>query len=236
MLRETPRRAAIAAAIALPIVIGIFVSFSRGAWVSLLISVVVLFGVAMYTSRRRADFRRFNTFIAAGSAAVVLSLFAVTQVEHVRSLLETRASLDQSYDSGPEGRFGGQAKARRLIAENPMGIGTHTFRVVHHAEEPHNVYLSMFLNAGWLGGFFYIVSVGATLAVGMRGALERGTLQGPMLVLTAAFAGLSFEGFVIDSDHWRTFFILMGGIWGLADAGTPTIDGSRRRDDEKIDA
>lgn len=231
MLRETPRRAAMAAAIALPIVVGIFVSFSRGAWVSLVLSCVVLVGIVMYSSRRKSDVKRFMRFAVAGAGGVVVALLAVTQVEHVRLLLETRASLDQSYDNGPEGRFGGQAKARRLIAENPFGIGTHTFRTAHHSEEPHNVYLSMFLNAGWIGGLLYIVSVVATLAVGVRGSLERNVLQGPTLVLTASFAGLAFEGFVIDSDHWREFFILIGSIWGLADAQPPVPQQSQRHDD-----
>lgn len=231
MLRDTPRRAIIAGAIALPLVIGLLLSFSRGAWISLAVSLVVLTGIAIFTARRVADFRRFKRFAWFGTAAVVVALFAVTQIEDVRTLLETRASLDQSYDQGPGGRFGGQAKARGLIAENPFGIGTHTFRAVHHPEEPHNVYLTMFLNAGWLGGLLYIVTVTATLAVGLRGALERGVLQGPMLILTAAFAGLALEGLVIDTDHWRTFFILTGAIWGLADASAPSIDNTRRRDD-----
>lgn len=231
MLRDLPGRAVKAAAIALPIVVGIFLSFSRGAWVSLVLSLAVLAGVAIYTSRRSADIKRFGKFASIGTGAVIVALFAVTQIEQVRSLLEVRASLDQSYDQGPDGRFGGQAKARGLIAENPFGIGTHTFRVVYHSEEPHNVYLSMFLNAGWLGGFLYIVTIGATLAVGLRGSLERSRLQGAMLVLTASFAGLAFEGFVIDSDHWRVFFILTGGIWGLADAPLPVVDQTRRHDD-----
>ena len=231
MLRETPRRAAIAAAVALPLVIGLLVSFSRGAWISVAISVAILVGVALLTSRRKTDFRRFGSFAAVGVGAVVAALLAVMQIEQVGSLLRERASFDQSYDSGPEGRFGGQAKARQLILDNPLGIGTHTFREVHHREEPHNVYLSMFLNAGWLGGLFYLVTVAATLFAGLSRALERGVLQGPMLIVAASFAGLAFEGYVIDSDHWRTFFILIGCIWGLADAAPVLTNPARRSGD-----
>jgi hypothetical protein len=35
-------------------------------------------------------------------------------------------------------------------------------------------------------------------------------------VLCAAFIGMALEGLVIDSDHWRHFFLLMGMIWGVA--------------------
>ncbi len=105
-----------------------------------------------------------------------------------------------------------------LILEHPFGIGTHTFRDSYHPEEAHNVYLSTFMNAGWLGGLLYVISVTATVFAGFRGVMRATPLQGPFIVVTAAFTGLVLEGFVIDTDHWRHFFILMGCIWGLADA------------------
>ena len=231
MLREPALRARMALAAALPMTLGMLLCFSRGAWISVAVSLVILALIAFATSRRRTDFRRFRNFAIAGTGAVLLALVGILQVEKVRSLLEERASLDQTYDNGPEGRFGGQAKARALIIANPLGIGTHTFRTVHHTEEPHNVYLSMFLNAGWLGGLLYIVAVLATLAVGLRGAVRRTALQGPFLIALAAFAGVAVEGAVIDSDHWRSFFILMACIWGLADAPAPKVDPARRRED-----
>ena len=42
----------------------------------------------------------------------------------------------------------------------------------------------------------------------------------------AAFVGEVLEGFVIDTDHWRHFFLLLGMIWGLAAA---TFNHSRGR-------
>jgi len=33
-----------------------------------------------------------------------------------------------------------------------------------------------------------------------------------------AHVGEILEGFVIDTDHWRHFFLLLGMIWGLAAA------------------
>ena len=231
MLREPAAKARLALATALPLVLGMLLCFSRGAWISVAVSLAVLVVIAFVTSRRRTDFKRFRNFALAGTGAVLIALVGILQVEQVRNLLDERASLDQSYDNGPEGRFGGQAKARALIIANPLGIGTHTFRTMHHTEEPHNVYLSMFLNAGWLGGLLYVVAVLATLAVGFRGALRRTALQGPFLIAVAAFAGVAVEGSVIDSDHWRSFFILMACVWGLADAPSPQVDRTQRRED-----
>lgn len=231
MLREPAKRATIAAFVALPLLIGLLISFSRGAWISTGVSLAILLVLTTITSRRRTDLSRLGVFGMAGIAAASIALFAIFQVEQVRNLFEERASLDQSYDVGPDGRFGGQEKARNLILENPFGIGTHTFRDKYHHEEPHNVYLSMFLNAGWVGGLLYALTVVTTLVIGLRGAMFNGALQGGFVVASAAFAGVAFEGFVIDSDHWRHVFILMACIWGLADALPPVIDTSRRRDD-----
>jgi hypothetical protein len=39
-----------------------------------------------------------------------------------------------------------------------------------------------------------------------------------LITAYAAFVGEVLEGFVIDTDHWRHFFLLVGAIWGLAAA------------------
>ena len=230
-LRDKARRLPLAGCIAVVLSLGLLISFSRGAWFSAAVSIVVLAWISLVMSRRQSDVQRFMIVAALGTAALIGSLSAALQIDAVRNLMDQRANLDQSYDSGPEGRFGGQEKAKKLILDNPFGIGTHTFRETYHHEEPHNVYLSMFLNAGWIGGLIYIISVLATLFVGLRGAFRPTALQGPFLIASAAFAGLVVEGFIIDSDHWRHFFIFMGLIWGLADAELPAFAGARRRSD-----
>jgi O-antigen ligase len=231
LLRDHAQRSLIAAAIGLPLVVGLLISFSRGAWLSTALSISIVVAIVLLRSRRRTDFLRFGTVGVVGVVALMAAIGAATQLDQVRGLMEQRANLDQSYDEGPDGRFGGQQKARALIVEHPFGIGTHTFRDTYHHEEPHNVYLSMFLNAGWIGGLLYIVSVVTTLCLGLRSAMQSGSLQGPAVIAAASFAGLAFEGFVIDSDHWRHFFIMAGLIWGIADALPVSLDPSRRQGD-----
>jgi O-antigen ligase len=231
MLREKSLRALIAAGAALVLLVGVLISFSRGAWISTGVSLFALAWITLVRSRRRTDFGRFANVAILGTLGLVLALGAVLKSDAVEKLFEERANLDQSYDSGPDGRFGGQAKAVDLILEHPFGIGTHSFRDTYHPEEAHNVYLTTFLNAGWLGGLLYIAVVVATLVVGIRCSAHNGALQGAFLISTAAFAGLAVEGFVVDTDHWRHFFLMMACIWGLADAAPPLIDPSRRRDD-----
>jgi sugar phosphate permease len=44
---------------------------------------------------------------------------------------------------------------------------------------------------------------------------DRGT-SGVSNVVVAAFLGMVLEGLVIDTDHWRHFYLIMAMIWGLA--------------------
>lgn len=231
VLRSPARKAMLAAGVSIPLVLALLLSFSRGAWISAAISLLILVWLALVTTRRTGDHVRLIAAGTAGALALTGLIAAALSNEAVGNLFTERASLDQSYDVGPEGRFGGQAKAVDLIIDNPFGIGTMTFATTYHEEQPHNVYLSQFLNAGWIGGTLYIVSVLGTLAAGLYAARRRTALQGPLIIASAAFAGVALEGLVIDTDHWRHFFFQMALIWGLVDAATPVRNPERRLHD-----
>jgi O-antigen ligase len=230
-LRKPFRHVLLAAAVGLPICLAVLLSFSRGAWASVAFSCLAAVWLTLVTTRREADFKRFAAVATLGTFTLVAAIGAVLELDVVGDLFEQRASLDQSYDEGPDGRFGGQAKAIGLILTHPFGVGTHTFRDTLHPEEAHNVYLSQFLNAGWIGGMLYTISVVVTTAAGFYAIRRRTALQGPLIVAVASFLGLALEGFIIDTDHWRHFFILMGLTWGLVDAGALHPNLERRRHD-----
>ena len=203
------------------IALGLLISFSRGAWINAAIGLLVYGYVLFVTvSSNRLRVKLVVIIFFAGCSAV-LGLLAALQLESIASLFGERASLSQSYDLGPDGRFAGQLKALGVIAAHPLGIGALEFGRTFDDEDVHNIYLSMFLNNGWLGGFAYLGLVLATLAAAFRMSLRRGPLQGYAIVLLSAFAGLALEGVVIDTDHWRLFYILMGMIWGLVVVAHP---------------
>ena len=153
-----------------------------------------------------------GALIAAGAVLVAL------QFDNVASLLSQRASLTQSYDVGPDGRFGGQEKAIDLILSHAFGIGAQQFTPVYHHEEVHNVFLSIVLNAGWLGGGAYWIIVGLTLVLGFRHAMQATAWRPLFIIAYSAFVATVLEGWIIDSDHWRSFYTLMAIIWGLMSA------------------
>ncbi|MEO1719965.1 MAG: hypothetical protein AAFR23_07030, partial [Pseudomonadota bacterium] len=134
-----------------------------------------------------------------------------------------RAQASQSYDSGPEGRFGGQLRAVSAIVEHPLGIGAMQFVPRYHPENPHNVYLSFFLKSGWIGGLIYIGVVLMTLLFGFGHAIKRTPHQQVFQAAFAGFVGLAIIGFVIDTDHWRHFFVNSALVWGMM-AAAPRRD------------
>ena len=196
---------------------GLFLSFSRGAWFHFVLSAVV--AVMILTAitpdpRLRA---RIALFGVAAAAATVLLVTAMISIESVRDLFFERASAIQPYDIGPGGRFWLQRVALDTILEHPNGLGPFEFSRIFGGQQ-HDVYMQGFLVYGWLGGAAYLAFVLTTLALGLRTVLIPTPWQDYLIAAYAGFVGEACEGFIVDTDHWRHFFLLLGLIWGLTAA------------------
>lgn len=208
-------RAWLPLALAGVLALGVFLSFSRGAWLCLALALAIYGWLAYVTAQSEQRRARIVHLLAAGATLIGIVVLAATQHDGIVDLLAQRASLTQAYDVGPEGRFGGQEKALSLIVDNPFGIGATVFTLVHHHEEAHNVYLSMLLNAGWIGGGIYWIMTLLTMVLGLRYALTRTPAQPLLLIAYAAFLANALEGIIIDIDHWRHVYLLMAIVWGI---------------------
>lgn len=195
----------------------LLLSFSRGAWFHFAISSFVLVALAFLTApTNRVRFRilglgAFSLLVLAALLAVLLSFDAIGD------MFRERAQLIQSYDVGEGGRFRLQELALASVLNFPNGMGPFEFARVHGLQQ-HNVYLQAFLVYGWAGAMAYVLLLLSTLWMGFRTALERTPWQPYIIAAFAAFIGEVAEGFVIDTDHWRHFFLLLGMVWGLAAA------------------
>jgi O-antigen ligase len=208
-------RAIVPAVIWLFLALALFLSYSRGAWINFALATAI-YGYFSFvlapTNRQRL---KMVALSLVGVFAVIVALVAVLQSDSISRQFDNRAAVSQSYDEGPEGRFGGHERARRAILDNPWGIGAGTFTETLHSEDVHHVYLSMFLNAGWIGGLVFALMTLTTAVLGLRHLFRR-TLTRPLfLVAYAAFVATAIEGFVVDIDHWRHFYLLMAIVWGL---------------------
>ena len=109
-----------------------------------------------------------------------------------------------------------RSQALSLVITHPFGLGALEFARAYYDQDAHEVYLSMFLNAGWLGGTLYIAVVLLTIGLGFRQVVRDRGGDGVSAVLAAAFIGMAVEGAIVDTDHWRHFYLIMAMIWGLA--------------------
>lgn len=198
----------------------LFLSFSRAAWGQLAGTGVLLIALAFITSRSSRERIRIGLIAVAGLVTVVLFLMALLSIDRVAQLFEQRAALDQSYDLGHLGRFGRYTLGAVLALENPFGIGPLQFSTIF-PEDPHNTYLNTFMSGGWLSGCVYLAIVITSLVMGTRFVFVETPWQKTYLAVYSAFVGVTVESAIIDSDHWRHYFLLLGLLWGLMIASRP---------------
>ena len=199
------------------ILFGELLSFSRGAWFHFGVSLLVVIGMALLTAPTpKARMRVINMTIA-GIGAMAVLLVILLSIDSIGSMFKNRAQLIQSYDVGQGGRFLLQEKALASVLDFPNGMGPFEFARVHVLQQ-HNVYLQAFLVYGWAGAMSYFLLLISTVWVGFRTAMIRTPWQGYAIAALGAFIGEMAEGFVIDTDHWRHFYLILGIIWGLAAA------------------
>jgi O-antigen ligase len=219
VLTRPLRRSVGPLAAGLVLAFALLLSFSRGAWLNLAIALATFSYLHLVTAASPLLRLRLAALIPAAGLIAALAVTAALQTDAVSSLFSVRAELMQGYDSGPEGRFGGQEKAADLLLEAPLGIGALQFSAAYHHEDVHNVYLNMFLNTGWAGGLAYAVIVALSLGLGFAHTLKGTPTRPIFLVAYAALLGVVVEGLIIDTDHWRHFYLLLALLWGLMTAG-----------------
>ena len=206
------------------IVTGLFLSFSRGAWMQFVVSAVLMVGL-LFVSAPTLRFRmRIVAFALIALMGVAGLLNVLLTFDAVGNLFQQRASVLQEYDTGGSGRFDKQVESLPALIEHPNGLGPYQF-YKHFRQAPHNVYINAFASYGWVGGIAYVLAVLSTLYMGFRSAFMRTPWQCYLIPALATFTGTVIEGFVVDTDHWRHFYLLMGIVWGLAIAS----ENARRR-------
>lgn len=194
--------------------LAILLAFSRAAWGGLVLTSAFMLALMVLTSRTNAQ--RSRIIVMAIVAAVLgLALLAVLlSFDSIAEMFKQRASFDQSYDEGRFGRFGRHILGAEMALDLPFGIGPLQFHRFF-PEDTHNSYLNAFMSGGWLSGVCYPALVFTTVIMGFRHIFVRVPWQRAYLAIFAAFVGTVGESFVIDTDHWRHFWMMLGAMWGM---------------------
>jgi O-Antigen ligase len=203
-----PGRRALKAVALSVLVVGILVSYSRAAWLNLVVAIIVLLAVLGLRPR------------GARTAAALLGVVALLGVaggtylaaSGSEAFLKDRAAY-QGYDTE---RFATQRAGIRLAEANPVGVGPGQFDV-HEPISAHSTYVRVLAEQGTLGFVVLVALFLATLAVAADNAASgRSTWGIGSAALLAAWCGLLANSFFIDSLHWRYLWLVAALIWAGA--------------------
>ena len=192
----------------------ILLSFSRAAWGQLAFTGALVLALTFVTTPSANQRLRIVLIAVAGVAAIALLLSALLSLGTVQDLFKERMSFDQSYDVGEMGRFGRHVLGALLALDVPFGIGPLQFSKFF-PEDPHNSYLNAFMSGGWLPAFAILRWRCSRWRSACAACSSRRRGNPTTIVVYSAYVGMMIESVIIDSDHWRHVFLLLGVLWGL---------------------
>ncbi|WP_316232305.1 O-antigen ligase family protein [Bradyrhizobium sp. SZCCHNR1051] len=197
--------------------LAILLAFSRAAWGGLVLTAAFMLAMMVLTSQTRGERSRIIFMTLAAAVAGIVLIGVLLSIDSIADMFKQRASFDQSYDEGRFGRFGRHILGADMALDLPFGIGPLQFHN-YFPEDTHNSYLNAFMSGGWLSGICYPALVFTTVILGFRYLFVRVPWQRTYIAVFSAFLGTVGESFIIDTDHWRHFFLMLGTMWGMVAA------------------
>ena len=197
---------------------GILLSFSRAAWGVSVMAIMGYFLMISLVEGRFTRFLKYALYFVVFSAVVGGVLMALTTESNMTDFFAERFRM-QDYDTD---RFAVQRAAIQSGIDKPWGIGPGqaeaAFDAVgsRHTGATHSLYIRIFSETGFLGflSFFAIlaVTVRKSFWLCFSGIEKYRSLH---CAFIASLGAMLANSFVIDSIHWRHFFVQLGLIWGL---------------------
>lgn len=213
LLTGSPMKMVLYAVPLLIIAAGIFFSFSRGAW-GLFAASAILLVICLFVQSNSGIFRlRLVVMTIAAVTLLIVAILVMLQIPGVGEMFTARAQLAQEYDSDRLGRFARYGIGFLMAMEHPLGIGPLVFGKIF-GEDTHDIWLKALLDYGWLGFAAYATLIGWTLAAGFRILFRSRPWQPYLLCAYIVLVGHVALGTIIDTDHWRHFYLLLGLVWG----------------------
>ncbi len=201
-------------ALLLVFVFGVLLSFSRGAWLNLSLSLALLLLFILSTRRPRREkvgITLASGLVLAAGAAVVIGAISFTTAGQ---RFQDRAVFAKNYDVREGGRFYTQRLALERMGRSPLGVGPGRTDE-EFGLEPHNLYLHVIVEGGWIAGLAFLGVIGLTLAGAGRVMRWHSPLRDEFIVAFAALLGILAQSLFIDSTHWRHLWLMLALCWAL---------------------
>lgn len=194
--------------------LGMLVGFSRGAIGNMIVAAIIVLAIKF---AKQPSLKLFVSYVVYGSGLLLLLLammVAALQTDKVKNMIAERAKLVQSYDvEGAGSRFVVQKKTLIHGLSDPLGFGPGEESLEFYIE-PHNVYLYILSENGWLGFLGFVAFIFSGIRLGAVWIRRNQTISDEYLIIYAVVVSTALQSLLIDSIHWRHLFILNGVLWG----------------------
>jgi O-antigen ligase len=227
MLRVRGPALALDAATFLLLVFGLFLGFSRGAWLNLLIAFSLFMLFSMASAETIKERLRLMIVISGVGIAAVVTLYLAVSYTEAGQLFVQRAAIVQEYDVAQGGRFDTQVKALAEIGRNPIGVGPGLSPHTLGGMDPHNLYLHVAVEGGWIAAISFYLFLIITLARGLSRIHIPTPLRSSLQIVIAALIGLLSQSLFIDSTHWRHLWVLLALTWAITIAIDRDVTGQQ---------
>jgi O-antigen ligase len=195
--------------------LGVFLSFSRAAWINCGVAVVCFFGFQVVSGivRRRVSAGLVYSLLLVALLAGGVAFLSVSKGTAVGRMLAMRLGQSglQNYDAV---RFQTHRQALDTVMEKPLGIGPGQSEVTFQIST-HNMYRRVLAENGVLG---FVAFYGFVILSLWRASKRALTLASEFdrnlfAVVSVCLLGILVNGLVIDTIHWRHFWFLLGLAW-----------------------
>lgn len=190
--------------------IGVLLCYSRAGWANFAITFFAYFALNAIANRKQGALKKniiFFIIISVVLGAVIAYAMTLTQVGNV---VASRTEV-QTYD---EDRFATHDAAIELGLEHPLGVGPgQSFLLLDYAT--HSLYLRVFSENGVIGLASFLAFLLLTLAraVVLSQRASNSFQRSMFSLVAAAITGALFNSFLIDTLHWRHFWLLLALAW-----------------------
>ena len=195
------------------ILLGEFLAFSRGGWGVTVVTALLFYCLLLINEPKSKVRAKYILMGVAGIATLIVAIFVALQIDAIADIFVQRAQVVQNYDGARVGRFARHAIGFELALSKPWGIGNLEFGFIY-GEDEHNVYLRSLMSYGWIGFVSWLTIILWPLIAGFKSLFLNRPWQVYFQICYVVFFGHLLLAWVIDIDHWRHVYLLLGMIWG----------------------
>ena len=215
---------------------GIALSYSRACWINYVVSLALFVVLDLVLPSRSPEAHSISlSRVLVFGAIALFAVLAIVQVPSVQTMLAARLGQNGMHDYD-QTRFQTQRMAVQAAIDHPLGIGPGqseaTFKYATHSS-----YMRVLSENGLFGLCCFIGFALASVVQAVRKAClaETTAWRGLFVASAACICGQLINSGVVDTVHWRHFWILLAlpwipaRVWSSSEDLEPSTQVSDRR-------